>query len=40
MVEPQIQGELVFKNPVPMQFAWEQLKSKTDLRVFSNLHQI
>ncbi|MBU1305066.1 MAG: zinc chelation protein SecC, partial [Alphaproteobacteria bacterium] len=35
-----IEGELVFRNPVPMQFAWEQLRAKTDLHVFSTLHMI
>lgn len=37
---PTIEGELVFRNPVPMQFAWEQLRAKTDLHVFSTLHMI
>lgn len=39
-VEPNIEGELVFRNPVPMQFAWEQLRAKTDLHVYDTLHMI
>lgn len=39
-VPPIIEGELIFKNAVPMQFAWEQLRSKTELHVYDNLHAI
>ncbi|MER9863042.1 hypothetical protein [Mesorhizobium sp. M0185] len=39
-VEPRLEGELVFKNAVPMQFAWEQLRSRTALHVFDDLDQI
>jgi hypothetical protein len=39
-VNPTIEGELVFRNPVPMQFAWDRLKSTTGLHVLSNLHLI
>lgn len=39
-VNPTIGGELVFRNPVPMQFAWEQLRAKTELHVFNTLHMI
>ncbi len=39
-LNPTIEGELVFRNPVPMQFAWEQLRAKTELHVFNTLHMI
>lgn len=35
-----IEGHLVFKNPVPMQFAWENMANKTRLSLFSDLDQL
>lgn len=35
-----IEGHLVFKNPVPMQFAWERMASRVRLSLFENLDQI
>ncbi|WP_051677570.1 hypothetical protein [Bradyrhizobium sp. URHD0069] len=37
---PRIEGHLIFRNPVPMQFAWEQMKTRTGLHVFANLDRI
>jgi hypothetical protein len=39
-VEPTIGGVLVFKNAVPMRFAWEQLHTKTELMLFSELDRL
>lgn len=39
-VPSKIEGHLVFKNPVPMQFAWEALKDKVRLSLFSELEKI
>jgi hypothetical protein len=39
-VTPRIEGHLIFKNPVPMQFAWDQMKARTGLHVFANLDRI
>ena len=39
-VTPHIEGHLIFKNPVPMQFAWEQMKIRTGLHVFASLDRI
>lgn len=39
-ITPVIEGELVFRHPVPMQFAWNQLRSKTELHVFDDLGAI
>lgn len=36
----QIEGHLVFKNPVPMQFAWDHISSRVRLSLFENLNQI
>jgi hypothetical protein len=35
-----IEGHLVFKNPVPMQFAWDNILTKTQLSLFSELDRI
>jgi hypothetical protein len=35
-----IEGHLVFKNPVPMQFVWENMTKKTRLSLFSDLDQL
>jgi len=35
-----IEGQLVFKNPVPMQFAWNLTASSIKLSIFSNLDQL
>lgn len=34
---PRIEGHLVFRNPVPMQFAWERMKRRIALHLFSEL---
>ncbi|CAN5564890.1 hypothetical protein BH10PSE7_BH10PSE7_30450 [soil metagenome] len=34
---PNLEGHLVFKNPVPMKFAWDQLKKQISLHLFSEL---
>jgi hypothetical protein len=36
----QIEGHLVFKNPVPMRFAWEHMKSRVRLSLFSELDKL
>jgi hypothetical protein len=36
----QIEGHLVFKNPVPMQFAWEQMANKIRLSLFDELDRL
>lgn len=38
--EPRIEGHVVFKNPVPMQFAWNRLKERVALHIMSDLHMI
>jgi hypothetical protein len=35
-----IQGYLIFKNPVPMQFAWEQMNEKVKLLLFEQLETL
>jgi hypothetical protein len=35
-----VEGHLVFKNPVPMQYAWDHLASRIKLSIFSELHQL
>ncbi len=35
-----LEGHLVFKNPVPMQFAWEKITSKVRLSLFSELQNL
>jgi hypothetical protein len=35
-----IEGHLVFKNPVPMQFAWQRMKERTSLHIFDNLKDL
>jgi hypothetical protein len=37
---PDIQGLLVFRNPVPMQFAWEEMKSRLPICLFEDLDKI
>ncbi len=34
---PTIEGHLVFKNPVPMKFAWERMKQRVVLNLFAEL---
>jgi hypothetical protein len=36
----QIEGHLVFKNPVPMQFAWDRMAARVRLSLFENLNEI
>jgi hypothetical protein len=37
---PLVEGHLIFRNPVPMQFAWEQMKARTGLHTFADLDRI
>ena len=37
---PSLEGHLVFKNPVPMKFAWERMKERMALHLFSELDRI
>jgi hypothetical protein len=37
---PQIEAHLVFKNPVPMKFAWKRMESRMALHLFSGLSDI
>jgi trehalose-6-phosphate synthase len=37
---PRIEGHVVFRNPVPMKFAWEQMAQRIPLSVFSELDRI
>jgi hypothetical protein len=39
-VRPQLEGHLVFKNPVPMKFAWRHMTGKIHLSLFSDLDQL
>ena len=32
-----VQGHIVFRHPVPMQFAWEQMQQKIGLLLFDQL---
>jgi hypothetical protein len=34
------ESHLVFKNPVPMQFAWERLEAQVRLSLFSTLETL
>jgi hypothetical protein len=36
----QMTGHLVFKNPVPMQFAWDKMASKITLSLFDELDKL
>ena len=36
----QLEGHLVFRNPVPMKFAWDQMASRVRLSIFDELHGI
>jgi len=36
----QIEGHLVFKNPVPMRFAWKRMTTTIKLSLFSELDQL
>jgi hypothetical protein len=36
----QIEGHLVFKNPVPMRFAWENMASRIQLSLFAELNRL
>jgi hypothetical protein len=39
-VKPILERHLVFRNPVPMRFAWERLKHLTNLQLYDDLHAI
>lgn len=36
----ELEGHLVFKNPVPMKFAWDKMKSKVSLSFFDELERL
>jgi hypothetical protein len=36
----QIEGHLVFRNPVPMRFAWERMANKIQLSLFAELDRL
>ena len=36
----QLEGHLIFKNPVPMQFAWDHMASKIQLSLFDQLDRL
>ena len=38
--EISIHGYIVFRNPVPMQFAWEQMREKVELLLFDDLEKL
>jgi hypothetical protein len=38
--EPTIVGELIFRNPVPMLYAWEQLRARTQIHTLDQLDQL
>ncbi len=40
ITDPKIEGHLVFKNPVPMKFAWSQMEKKMPLHIFSDLDRL
>jgi hypothetical protein len=37
---PDLRGYIVFRNPVPMEFAWEEMKAKIDLLIFDQLESL
>ena len=37
--KPLIEGHIVFKNPVPMKFAWSHLQKKVNLSIFNELEK-
>jgi hypothetical protein len=37
---PRIESHLVFKNPVPMQFAWKRMANRVQLHILADLHKI
>jgi hypothetical protein len=37
---PKIEGHLVFKNPVPMKFAWERMESRMAIHLLADLKNI
>lgn len=37
---PLVEGHLIFRNPVPMQFAWERMKVRMALHTFADLDRI
>ncbi|WP_146002904.1 hypothetical protein [Telmatospirillum siberiense] len=39
-VAPAPEGQIVFRNPVPMQFAWERLKERISLHLFDGLNEL
>jgi hypothetical protein len=38
--EVRIESHLVFKNPVPMQFAWKRMAERVSLNLFDDLNAI
>lgn len=39
-ITPRVEGHLIFKHPVPMQFVWERMRKRVGLHVFSDLDAI
>jgi hypothetical protein len=39
-VLPQVEGHLVFRNPVPMRYAWDRMASKVRLSLFDELDRL
>jgi hypothetical protein len=37
---PQLEGHLVFRNPVPMQFAWTRMAQRVSLHTFAGLNEL
>jgi hypothetical protein len=40
LAAPKLEGHLVFKNPVPMKFAWARMEEKMRLHIFSDLEKL
>jgi hypothetical protein len=37
---PVLEGHLIFKNPVPMKFAWDRMKGRIQLHLFGEMHKL
>jgi len=37
---PQLEGHLVFRNPVPMQYAWKRMAQRVALHTLAGLHEL
>ncbi|RKD50411.1 MULTISPECIES: hypothetical protein [unclassified Rhizobium] len=38
--QPKLEGHFVFKNPVPMKFAWDRMKERAQFNLFSELQEL